>query len=756
MTPQNSTGPLVLGVLLGCLALIIPACGGGSGSTLPAEDEGSPPAPFGLTNRATLAELAFPAAAPSVGTVDLVRAFPMLSFSRPVMVRGAGVGSHWLYVVEQNGRILVLDGRDENATTTSTLLDIRSSQGGAVSRASNEEGLLGLCFAPNFTTSGLFYVHYSAAGPRRSIISEFQANVSADPDVAPTLVSNSERVLLTVPQPYSNHNAGMLEFGPDGYLYVAFGDGGSGNDPDQNGQDLGTILGSMIRIDPFNPSGGREYGIPADNPYVDDPNALDEIWAHGLRNPWRFSFDRNTGELLLGDVGQVAREEIDLIRRGGNYGWRRYEGNRSNLNPGDLPANLFDAPIIDYPRGLGTTVVGGYVYRGQDVPSLQGIYVYGDYGSGTIWGLTHTDGVLDENAQIASLGSLVSFGEDDDGEVYAVSLNGTLHRFQEPVGTPPPDFPDTLSETGLFEDLATLTPASGVIPYDVNSPLYSDDAFKQRWIALPNGTTIDFEATGAWNFPVGTVLVKHFEIELTVGDPNSRRRLETRVLLKDQAGNWSGYTYRWNQAQTDADLLPGAFEETFTISDPLAAGGMREQTWSYPSRTACLQCHTEAAGRVLGVRTEQLRRDFDYGQVVDDQLRSWNHIGLFDIDIGDHATYAAWPDPSDGTLALPARARAYLAANCAHCHQPGAPAPGNVDLRYSTPIGQTGTLDVAPLQGDLGLPAPRIIDPGDRENSVLWLRMQTTDTTRMPRIGSNRPHGDALDWIGAWIDAGAD
>ncbi|MDA1195777.1 MAG: hypothetical protein O2894_11405, partial [Planctomycetota bacterium] len=414
-------------------------------------------------------------------------------------------------------------------------------------------------------------------------------------------------------------------------------------------------------------------------------------------------------------------------------------------------------PLVDDARAQGSTGIGGGVYRGQDVPSLRGVYLYADYGSGRIWGLTHQAGALQANVQINQTSQPVSFGEDARGEAYVVSLDGRLLRFQEPVGGgSPPAFPATLSATGLFTDLATLTPAAGVIPYDVNAELWSDGARKLRWLALPDGQAIGFSASAAWSFPAGTVLVKHFELDLVVGDPSSARRLETRVLVRETQG-WAGYTYRWNAAQDEALLLPDAAEDVFSIADAAAPGGMRQQTWRYPSRADCLQCHTAPAGRVLGVRTGQLHRAHTYatpgGPVDDNQLRAWNHIGLFTTDIGDPAPYEAWPDPAGLSAPLPDRARAYLAVNCAQCHRAGGTAPGNLDLRWGVADGALGAWDVVPGQGDLGVAGARILDPGAKESSVLWLRMQRLDGTRMPRLGSGHVHAAGVDLLGAWIDA---
>ena len=748
---------LALPPVLVVAALLMVACGGGGGGETPGATTPVDEAPFGLAQRPSRAALTFPVDNPQPRPVDLVRAFSNLWFDRPLLLTYAPDGSNRLYVIEQVGRVLVFEN-DDAVANASVVIDLRDDIGGPVAYNTNEEGLLGLCFDPAFATNGYFYVHYSMANPRRSRIARYRMTFPPGGG-RPTASASSFHEILTLGQPDWNHNSGMLTFGPDGMLYIGFGDGGSGGDPWNNGQDTTTLHGNILRVDVRGSTTQQPYVVPPDNPYVGIAGYQPEIWAYGLRNPWRFSFDRGTGDLLCGDVGQGEREEIDLIVRGGNYGWRIEEGSTLHRRPPEgVPAGLI-RPVVEYGHGTGTTVVGGYVYRGQDVPSLRGVYVYGDYGSGRIWGLTHDAGALTSNVQINSMSQVCSFGEDARGELYAVSLDGTIRRFTEPQeGVSPPPFPGLLSETGLFEDLALLTPASGVIPYDVNAPLYSDDARKQRWVALPDGTSIGFDATGAWTFPLGTVLVKHFELLLRVGDPASARRLETRVLVREQQG-WAGYTYRWNQAQTDAVLLPDAAEDTFTIQDPQAPDGVREQTWRYPSRTDCMQCHTAPAGRVLGVRSGQLHRTFDYpdpgapGQTItDNQLRAWNHIGLFTTDIGGVGAYEAWPDPQGAAGTPSTRARAYLATNCAQCHRQNGTAPGNLDLRWRVPDAAMNAINVAPGMGDFGLPSPRLIDPGARANSILWLRMQTLDSRRMPRLGSGRVHGAGLDVVGSWID----
>jgi uncharacterized repeat protein (TIGR03806 family) len=685
--------------------------------------------PFGLTERVPVQGLRFPMAPAGSGAVRIDRVFPHLTFASPLAIGAAPGDDAHLYVVEQRGRIRSVDNIADPATAP-VFLDITDR----VSSRGGEEGLLGLAFDPDYASNGFLYVNYVAqATPLHTVIARFHAAGGvADP--------GSEQILLTYAQPYANHNGGGLAFGPDRMLYIAAGDGGSGNDPENNGQRLDTPLGKMLRI-------ARDGSIPPDNPFVGTSGARGEIWAYGLRNPFRFSFDRATGQLWVGDVGQNDVEEIDLVRRGGNYGWRIYEGDRSNINPDGLPASAFDAPLYTYDHSIGHTVTGGYVYRGRAIPALVGQYLYADFIDGQVWTLAQDNGEVIANVQIGALPNPSSFGEDSAGELYLTAFDGGVYKLVPNAGGPA--VPKLLSRTGLFSDVVALTPSPGLVEYDVNAPLWSDGAHKRRWIALPRTQRIGFSPLQAWKLPRRTVLVKHFEVTLAGG---RSRRIETRVLVHQDSG-WHGYSYRWNNHGTDAVLQDDAAIVPLTVDD--GAGGPRTLNYEIPGPGACLACHTQAAGFVLGLRTAQMNRTFDYGGVVDNQLRSFNHIGLFTADIGDAAQYAALAQPADANATLAARARAYLDGNCAQCHRPNGPTPVNLNLRASTPTAQMHTHGVAPTAGDLGIADARRIAPGAKERSVLWQRMRALDGNRMPPLASHAVDADGVALVGAWIDAGA-
>ncbi len=314
-------------------------------------------------------------------------------------------------------------GAGQGFNVLDIVLDIQDR----VSRAGREEGLLGLAFHPGYSSNGRLFVYYTAAAPRRSVISEFTAGPdgSADP--------SSERIILEVPQPYWNHNGGMLLFGPDGYLYIGLGDGGSAGDPHGHGQDTNTLLGSILRIDVDRPQSGKAYGIPPDNRFARGGGAP-EVWAYGLRNPWRFSVDPVTGQMWAGDVGQNRFEEIDIIVPGGNYGWNLMEGATCFSPSSACDRTGLQMPVAVYGRADGCSVTGGYVYRGQRLPSLYGAYVFGDFCSGKVWALRHNGtAVVEGPVLIADTGlSISSFGEDADRELYIVDHNGGIYRFAGP------------------------------------------------------------------------------------------------------------------------------------------------------------------------------------------------------------------------------------------------------------------------------------------------------------------------------------
>jgi glucose/arabinose dehydrogenase len=343
----------------------------------------------------------------------------------------SGADDGMLFVVLQPGRVMVFDD-DLDVDEATTFLDIRER----VNDSGNEEGLLSIAFPPDYRESGHFYVYYSASSPRRSVVSRFSVGKSGARAADPA----SEVIVMEVPQPFANHNGGQLAFGPDGFLYISLGDGGNRADPRGNGQDTSTLLGSILRIDVSTVDLDTGYTIPPGNPFITGAGgARGEIWAFGLRNPWRFSFDRETGELWAGDVGQNRFEEIDLIERGQNYGWNVMEGlhcfsgSRVRSEAEACQGPGLALPVIEYGRQGGCSVTGGHVYRGERLPELAGAYLYGDFCSGNVWALKHDGSSVTEHRLLVDTDlQIPAFGEGPSGEIYILSFSGGIYRLKMP------------------------------------------------------------------------------------------------------------------------------------------------------------------------------------------------------------------------------------------------------------------------------------------------------------------------------------
>jgi len=672
------------------------------------------------------------------------------AFTEPVQLLQAPSDNTRWFVLEKPGVIRVFTD-SQAVNSTQVFLDIRDR---VVRLGQCECGMLGLAFHPNFPATPRVYINYNDS-QFRSITSEFTSS-----DGGLTLNPASERVLLTVNKPQDNHNGGQLNFDRDGFLYLGLGDGGGGGDPGENAENPTRLLGKMLRIDVNSQPGGQPYGIPADNPFAINPRCnadgtgtqnCPEIYALGLRNPWRWSFDRLTGTQWVADVGQGSYEEINIVTRGGNYGWDHREGAHC-FEPasGCQTAGLID-PVAEYDHSVGEAITGGYVYRGTQTTELFGRYIFADFGSGMIASLTPGAGgtyTITRHVQPGSappgapgILNISAFGESNGGELYAVDFSrGQLFRLvftQSGGGGGGSDnVPQQLSATGCSNTSSPgAPPLLSLIPYRLNAAFWSDGVSKDRWIGLPNGQNIAVQANGDWNLPNGTVLVKHFRV--------GNQLIETRLFMRHPDGVWAGYTYQWNQAQTEATRITGG--------GTASVGG---QTWIFPSEGQCMQCHTQAAGFVLGLETAQQNGHHTYPQTgrTANQITTLSAVSVLSPPVG--ANSPAYADPADTSRSLTDRARSYLHANCANCHRPGGPTGVNLDLRHDTPLSQTGACDVMPSRGDLGIANARIIAPGNSARSVLHARVnRRNDQAMMPPIASTVIDTAGVQLVGAWINS---
>jgi uncharacterized repeat protein (TIGR03806 family) len=679
------------------------------------------PYPWALDSRPANPTCKAPARPVLATGVTTKGVFPALTFTLPVvMVQAPGDTSRWF--VAQKGGIVKTFANMDAVPGATNFIDITAR----VNSAPNEAGLLGMAFHPGWQQNHQVFLSYTRPCPNgrtacqsSGLLSTVSRFTSADG--GQTLDPASEAVILQLDQPYTNHNGGNIAFGPDGDLYIGFGDGGSGGDPQKNGQNVNVLLGKMLRIDVSN---GAPYAIPPTNPFAKG-GGKPEIFAWGLRNPWRWSFDSATGDFWVGDVGQDTYEEIDLLKVGGNYGWNVREGFHCYGAMTCASAGMID-PIVEYPHnGNGCSVTGGYVYRGALIPSLVGTYVYGDFCTGKTWGLFY-DAMGKPAPQVLLAGGIQisSFGQGPDGELYILNYgNGKILQLVPSMAGPPPNFPPTLSATGCVDPKNAQIPAPGLIPYDVNAALWSDGADKERWMALPDGGKIHIGADGDWDFPNGTVLMKTFRV--------GGKRIETRLFVRHDDNGWAGYTYEWDDQEKDAALLPAG--KTKAVGN---------QTWYYPSRSDCLRCHSAAAGGSLGLETAQLNKVFTYpnGKLAN-QINTLDHIGLFD------AAPPAMPP------ALGGDGRSYLHANCSFCHRPGGTGGGPADFRFATPVPMMNVCNVAPSAGDLGVAGAKLVVPGNPGQSVVSLRMHALDANRMPPLATRVVDPAGTQAVDGWISS---
>jgi uncharacterized repeat protein (TIGR03806 family) len=673
--------------------------------------------------------------------IALQQVFTGIDFNQPLaMMQAPGDDSRWFVLEKGSGsggtaRVRVFQNAP-NVAAASNFVSLTVN-------ANSEGGLLGMAFHPQWVTNRQVFLSFTQGTPMVSVVARYAISANGA-----TAAPQAE--VIRVNQPFENHNGGQIAFGLDGFLYFGLGDGGSGGDPLSTAQDTTDLLGSMLRLDVD--TAGAPYEIPPDNPFVGQAlcgpdhnvqaNSCPETFAWGLRNPWRWSFDSATGDLWLGDVGQGAFEEIDRVQRGGNYGWDCREGMTAfnSPSPSCSTATGLIEPVHQYGRSLGSSVTGGYVYRGSALPGLVGSYLFADFGSGRIWRLVSngSGGFTSDELLDTSL-SIASFGQGNDGELYVVDIaGGGLYQIADGGVDPPPGPPvaTLLSATGCVSPQSPAQPASGLVPYEPAAPFWSDNATKERWLALPNSTSVGVGADGDFGFPNGTVLMKHFRLN---GD-----LIETRLFMRHPDGDWAGYTYEWNAQRTDATLVQGG--------KTVAVGS---QDWVFPSGNDCLTCHTAAAGSSLGLEAAQLNHDLLYAATgrTANQLRTLDAITMFTTPLGEPAQQPVMPSPTDTTAPVAQRARAYLHTNCAHCHRTGGTTPSSIDLRYSTLLSSTNACGAMPQSGDLGIGAAgRIIAPGSSANSVLVARMNRRDANGMPPLASGISDAAGVTLVQQWID----
>jgi len=747
--------------------------------------------PYGLTSRPSVGAFlngTLPEVAPTIsGNWSAIVAFTSLLFTNSVGLT-AVPGTDQLCVWEREGRVWTFQNAP-GTTNKKLVLDLSNQCQGW-----DDSGLLGIAFHPGFATNHFLFVYYTWVKPGTVAGSPTTRPVPNLPDTYHdrleryTLDANAVALPASVKifvdltnQTVWHHGGGMFFHPRNGFLYWTDGDNSVGD----NDQIINKSLYSgVFRIDvdcrggevshapPRQPAGGAtaNYFIPNDNPFVGQSNVLEEFFCLGLRSPHRMTYDPPTGKIYIGDVGESSREEIDVIEPGEsglNFQWNRCEGKLGKMEPPYL--GISRGPLLDYPHTDGRAVIGGYVYRGREFAhDLGGKYIFGDNVFRTVWALDETATPVKKTLLCVmpkgtgpnsgtDYTGLSSFGTDAEGEIYFCqmsSIGGRIFKLQR-GGPPPPvkTLPQLLSQTGLFTSLAELQPADFLIPYTVNSPLWSDGAAKTRWFTVPAGLVIGFSALGEWTFPAGSVFVKHFSLPVDDTNPEILRRLETRLLVRDTNGYVYGATYKWRADNSDADLITNGFTEDIVIR---TADGTRTQPWFYPGRQDCLTCHTPASGGVLGVKTRQLNGDFKYPNgVTANQLRTLGRVGMFDAAFEDRKIflYRRLVNITNSAKPLELRVRSYLDANCSMCHRPGG-AGAFFDARFDTPLEKQNLIN-GPVANQLGIlganPGAKVIVPGNTNRSILFRRVSIVGDNQMPPLARNRVDASAVAVIGKWI-----
>lgn len=614
--------------------------------------------------------------------------------------------------------------------------------------------------------------------------------------------SNTEEILIQQYDRFTWHNGGGMFFGDDGFFYMTLGDEGAEEYQVASTQRLdGGLFSGLIRIDVdrdsskshpirrqplFNetpPAGwgatfSQGYFIPNDNPWQSpDSSHLEEFYAIGLRSPHGTFYDEETGQIWVTDVGSSIREEVNIIEKGDNLQWPYMEGSVPSdvhKKPNQLIGNEKTA-FFEYSREeIGSCIVGGSIYRGTKFPELNGKFLVADWNNDKLLALTNTgnSGATDFEFLLESLdGQPVDLPESpamtgvfpiEDGRILICVMGenafkpGKIFSLKKKPTVEEP--PALLSELGVFKDLRTLTPIEGLIPYKVNSPLWSDRAVKKRWMAIPNDGIFDtadekikFNGNEEWVFPSGTVFVKHFELPSTTDPDGPTIRLETRFFVIDEAGNGYGLTYKWNEEGNEAFLQGGGTSKEFDIYE----NGEIEfvQKWDYPSRDQCLSCHNGNAKFVLGVKTHQLNGKLFYPSLnaEKNQLEFLSDLGIFDKKIGNPNNYLKAYAIDDENAALELRVRSYLDANCSSCHRSGGVNDVTLNFSITTPLILQPLINV-PTNSQNSNPHFDIVEPGFHQSSELWIRDASTEENKMPPIARNLVDEEYVDALAEWID----
>ena len=594
----------------------------------------------------------------------------------------------------------------------------------------NLDRLLGLEFHPDFSANRRVFVYYvtSKLGPGFDcVLGEFR--MEEDWKLAPA----ENGTLLHFHG--EGHTGGDIQFGPDGLLYIPIGDLTPPSPPDANmaGQDLGQLGGKILRIDVDGKDPGLPYRIPEDNPFVDLEGVRPEVWAYGFRNPWKLCFHPDADEVWLGDVGWELWEMVHRVVEGGNYGWSIMEGPMPTNTDQDSGPSAITPPVVAYDHYQGASVTGGYFVTGDRLPNLKGSYVYADYVTGKVWALDW-DGSIAKNKEIADTQQpIVTFGLDSSGDLLFLPLtrDAPLQRLvANPKSNEPTQFPKWLSETGLFTDTSPQTPAPGVYEFKIKAPMWEDGAESRYWAGLPEKTML----TASLEDRRGSPHVRYYEpkdMALAKSIRKNGRIVETQILHYD--GYWRGYSYRWNEDQSDATLVDKDGLSTIIDGEP----------YRFASRAECFRCHGSNFNRPLAFLPGQV--DFD-GQI--DRFRK---LELVDDVFVQGADSQPLTNPYDDDEPLELRARSWLHSNCSHCHKVSGGSGLTAQMNAAVSTEGLELVEHDPKRGYFGLGDAPQIEPGNPYRSILYYRIATKGAGHMPMIGMPTVDHEGVRVVHDWI-----
>jgi putative heme-binding domain-containing protein len=712
MTPRLCLLPVSLALLLICGILNIGAAPREPWTTSRIHGSPEPPHPFRVE-----------------------RIYTNITFVNPLDA-GTIPGTRRLVVVEQRGKLWTLE--NETASEADLFVDLKEFNKEIVES-------YGVTFHPKFADNKFVFVWAvlnSQGKPTREDGTQIIRFKMAEAN-PPRLDLKSGEVIFTWLS--GGHNGGNIRFGPDGMLYISTGDAESPDPPDRRntGQDISDLLSSILRIDVDRRDAGKAYGIPKDNPFLQTPNARGEVWAYGFRNPWRISFDPKRGDLWAADVGWELWEMIYRVERGGNYGWAITEGGKQEVKPHSPrgPTPILP-PVIAHPHDEAASITGGDVYYGDRLPELKGSYIYGDWQFGTFWSLkTEGSRVIEHRELCRSSLMPAGFGIRHDGELIILdhTAGGLWRLDRNPHAGKTSDFPTKLSQTGFFADLSKQQPAPGVLPYEINAHRWADFAKSERWVGIPGANKITVArrewgvvGRGRLTFPEDTVLALTYSMEMEHGNPSSKRKVETQLMHYNGIG-WGAYSYRWNDAGTDAELVgPKGDETPLAVKDPSAPGGVRHQNWKFYSRSECLRCHTIWNNFSPGFTGAQLKKDL---------------LETLELRQDPQPLTDPYGDANDAQW----KARSYLHVNCSVCHREAGGGAVRAFMNFDRSLKDSRLINEKPVLGDLGLPEGRVIAAGEPTRSVLLYRMTTAGRGHMPYLGGKLIDDAGILAVRDWI-----